>query len=153
MSDSLRLHGLQHGRTPCPSPIPRVHPNPGPLSQWCHPTISSSVIPVSSCPQSFPASGSFALSQFFTSTGQSIGASAYPSSEYSGLISFWIDLFELLAVQGTLKSLFLHLNLKVSILWHVAFFMVQLSHPYLTTGKTIALTRWTFLRKVMWKNK
>ena len=79
VSDSLRPHKLQHVRPPCPSPTPRVHPNPCPLSQWCHPTISSSVIPFSSCPQSFPASGSFQMSHLFTSGGQSIGVSASTS--------------------------------------------------------------------------
>ena len=79
MSDSLRPHGLQQARPPCPSPTPRVYSNSCPLSWWCHPTISSSVIPFSSCPQSFPASGSFQMSQFFTSGGQSIGASASAS--------------------------------------------------------------------------
>ena len=75
MSDSLRPHEPQHARPPCPSPTARVHPNPCPLSQWCHPAISSSVVPFSSCPQSFPASGSFQMSQLFTSSGQSIGVS------------------------------------------------------------------------------
>ena len=75
VSDSLRPHGLQHARPPCPSPTPRVYSNACPLSQWCHPAISSSVIPFSSCLQSFPASGSFPMSLFFTSGGQSIGAS------------------------------------------------------------------------------
>ena len=79
MSNSLRPHEPQHTRPPCPSPTPRIHPNPCPLSQWHHPTISSSVIPFSSCPQSFPASGSFQMSQLFTSGGQSIGASASTS--------------------------------------------------------------------------
>ena len=79
MSDSLRPHELQHARPPCPTPIPRVHPNPCLLSRWCHPTISSSVVPFSSCLQSFPASGSFQMSQFFTSGGQSIGVSASAS--------------------------------------------------------------------------
>ena len=79
VSDSLRPHELQHARPPCPSPTPGVHPNPCPLSQWCHPTISSSVIPFSSCPQSFPASGSFQTSQLFASGGQSIGVSASKS--------------------------------------------------------------------------
>ena len=76
---TLRPHGLQHARPPCPSPTPRVHPNPYPLSWWCHPTISSSIVPFSYCPQSFPASGSFQMSQFFTSGGQSIGVSASTS--------------------------------------------------------------------------
>ena len=76
MSDSLLPHGLQHTRPPCPSPTPRVYPNPCPLSRWCHPTISSSVVPLSPCPQSLPASGSFPVSQLFAWGGQSTGASA-----------------------------------------------------------------------------
>ena len=79
MSHSLQPHKLQHTRPPCPSPTPGVHPNPCPLSRWCHPTIPSSVIPFSSCPQSFPASGSFQMSQFCSSGGQSIGVSASAS--------------------------------------------------------------------------
>ena len=79
VSNSLRPHGLQHARPPCPSPTPEVYSNPCPLSRWCHPTISSSVVPFSSCPQSFPASGSFQMSQFFTSAGQSVGVSASAS--------------------------------------------------------------------------
>ena len=79
MSDSLWPHGVQHTRPPCPSPTPRVYSNSCPLSQWCHPTISSSVIPFSSCLQSFPASGSFQMSEFFTSSVQSIGVSASAS--------------------------------------------------------------------------
>ena len=91
------------------------------------------------------------MSQLLTSGGQSIGASASacPSNDSSGLISFRIDWLDLLAVQGTLKSLLQNHNLKESILWCSTFFMVQLSHPYLTTGKAIALTRWTFVGKVM----
>ena len=79
MSDSLQPHELQHARPPCPSPTPGVHPNPCPLSRWCHSTISSSVVPFSSCPQSFPASGSFPMSQLFAWGGQSIGVSASTS--------------------------------------------------------------------------
>ena len=79
-SDSLGPHGLQHARLPCPSPTPRVYSNSCPLSRWCHPTISSSVVPSSSCLQSFPASGPFLMSQFFTSGGQSIGVSASASA-------------------------------------------------------------------------
>ena len=79
VSDSLQPHEPQHARPPCPSPPPGVHPNPCPLSRWYHPTISSSVVPLSSCPQSFPASGSFQMSQLFTSGGQSIGVSASTS--------------------------------------------------------------------------
>ena len=143
MSDSLLPHGLQHARPPCPSSTPRVYLNSSPLSWWCHPTISSSVIPFSSCLQSFPASGSFQMSQFFASDGQSIGVSALefsfsPSNEYSGLISFRMGWMDLLAVQGTLRSLLQHHSSKASILQRSAFFTVQISHPYMTTGKTIA---------------
>ena len=97
--------------------------------------------PLSSCLQSFPASGAFPMSWFFSSGGQSIGAFSFsisPSSEYSRLIFFRTDWFDLLAVQGTLKSLLQHHSLKASILWCSAFFMVQISHPCMTTGKTIA---------------
>ena len=152
MSDSLQPHGLQHARPPCPSPTPGVYSNSCSLSWWCHPTISSSVVSFSSCLQSFPASGSFQMSQFFASGGQSTGVSAsasVPSNEYSGLISFRMDWLDLLAVQGALKSLLQHHSSKASILWHSAFFIVQLSHPYMTTGKTIALTRQTFVDKVI----
>ena len=127
----------------------RVYPNSCPSSQRCHPTISSSVIPFSPCLQSFPASGSFPMSQFFTSGAQSIGFSfsISPSSENSGLISFRTDWFDLLAVQGTLKKLLQQHSLKASILWFSAFFMVQLLHPYMITGKTIALTIPNFVAK------
>ena len=151
MSDSLQPHGLQHSRPPCPSPTPRVYSNSCPLSRWCHPTISSSVVPFSSCLQSFPASGSFQMSQFFASGGQSIGisASAPVLPMNSGLISFRMDWLDLLAVQGTRKSLLQHHSSKASVVKHSAFFIVQLSHPYVTTGNTIALTRRTFFGKVM----
>ena len=110
--------------------------------------ISSSVVPFSSCPQSFPASGSFPMSQLFTSGGQknwSFSFSISPSNEYSLLISLRIDWLDLLAVQGTLKSLLQYHSSKVSILQCSAFFIVQLSHPYMTTGKTIVLSRRTFV--------
>ena len=151
VSSCLRPHGLQHARPPCPSPTPGVYSNSCPLSRSCHPTISSSFVPFSSCLQSSPASGSFQTSQFFTSSGQSIGVSASTSvlNEYSGLISFRMDWLDLLAVQGTLKSLLQHHSLKPSILQRSAFFTAQLSHPYMTTGKTIALTRRIFVGKVM----
>ena len=151
VSDSLRLHEPQYIRPPCPSPTLGVHPSPCPSSRWCHPTISSSVVPFSSCPQSFPASGSFQMSQLFTSGGPKYWSFSFnisPSSEHPGLISFRIDWLDLLAVQRTLKSILQHHNSKTSILWHSVFFIVQLSHPYMTTGKTIALTRWTFIGKV-----
>ena len=148
VSNSLWPHEPQHARLPCPSPNPRVYPNPCPLSQWCHPTISSAVIPFSSCPQFFPASGSFQMSQLFASGGQSIGVSASTSNEHPGLL-FRMDWLNLLVVQGTLKSLLQHHSSKASILRHSAFFIVQLSHPYMTTGKTIGLTRRIFVDKIM----
>ena len=107
VSDSLRPHEPQHARPLCPSPTPGVHPNPCPLSWWCHPTISSSVVPFSSCPQSFPESGCFQMSQLFTSGGQSIGSFSFnisPSNEHPGLISLRMDWLDLLAVQGTQES-------------------------------------------------
>ena len=152
MSDSLRPNELQHVRTPCPSPTPRVYPNWCPLSWWCHPTISSSVTPFSSCPQSFPASGSFQMSQLFAWGGQSTGVSASASvlpmntQDWSPLgWTAWISLQS----KGLFKSLLQNHSSKASILQCSAFFIVQLSHPYMTTGKTIALTRRTFVDKVM----
>ena len=116
MSNSVGPHGLQHTSLPCPSPSPGICSNSCPLSRWCHPTISSSVIPFSSCPQSFPTSWSFSMSQFFAPVGQSIGASAsasvLPMTDYSGLISFRVDWLDLLAVQGILKRLIQHHSLK-----------------------------------------
>ena len=105
--DSWRPHELWHTRPPCPSPTPGVHLNPNPLNQCCHSIISSSVVPFSPCPQTFPASGSFQMSQVFASGGRSIGFSfnISPSNEHSGLISFRMDWLDLLAIQGTLKSL------------------------------------------------
>ena len=153
VSDSLWPNELQHARPPSPSPIPRVYPNSCPLSWWCHPTISSSVVPFSSCPQSFPTSGSFPMSQLFTSGGQNIGVSASTSvlpvntQECSSEHSFRMDWLDLLAVQGTLKSLLQHHNSKASILRSSNFFIVQLSHPYMTTEQTIALSRQTLLAK------
>ena len=144
MSDSLQPHGQQHTKPPCPSSMPGVYSNSCPTSRWCYPTISSSVIPFSSHLQSFPTTGSFQMSQFFCIRWPkywSFSFSISPSNEYSGLISFRMDWLDLHAVQGTLKSLLQHHSLKVSILRLSTFFIVQLSHPYLTTGKTIALTR------------
>ena len=151
MSDSLPPHESQHARPPCPSQTPAVYSNSCPSSQWCHSTISSSVIPFSSCPQSLLASGSFPMNQLFAWGGQSIGASASASvlpmntQDWSAL-SDWLYL---LAVQGTLKSLLQHHSSKASIFRCSAFFTVQLSHPFMTTGKTIDLTRPTFVGKVM----
>ena len=151
MSDSLRPHESQHARPPCPSPTPRVHSNSRPSSQWCHPAISSSVVPFSSCPQSLPASESFPISQLCMRWPKywSFSFSIIPSKEIPGLISFRMDQLDLLVVQGTLKSLLQHHRSKASILWCSAFFTVQFSHPYMTTRKTIALTRQTFVGKVM----
>ena len=151
MSDSLQPHESQHARLPRPSPTPRVHPNSRASSRWCHSAISSSVIPFSSCPQSLPASRSFPMSQLCMRWPKywSFSFNISPSNEHQGLISFRMDWLDLLAVQGTLKSLLQHHRSKASILRHSAFFTAQLSHPYMTTGKTIALTRWTFVGKVM----
>ena len=137
MSNFLWPHGLQHARLPCPSPTPGACSNSHPSSQWCHSTISSSVIPFSSCLQSFPASGSFQWVSSFLQVTKVLdfSFSISSSNEYSGRISFRIDWFDLLAVQGTLKSLLQHHSSKASILWYSTFFMVQLSHDYMTTGK------------------
>ena len=121
-------------------------------SVWCYQTISSSATLFSFCLQSFPASGSFQMSQLFASGGQSIGVSA-SASVLPMSIQGWFPLelinwFDLHAVQGTLKSFFQHHSSKASILWCSAFLMVQLSHQYMTTGKTIALTGWTFVTKI-----
>ena len=128
-----------------------VHPNPCPLSQWCHPVISSSVIPSSSSPQSLTASVFSSESALLIRWSKywSVSFSISPSNEHPGLISLRMDWLDLLAVQGTLKSLLQHHSSKASILRHSGFFTVQLSHPYMTTGKTIALTRQTFVGKVM----
>ena len=152
MSDSLPPHGLQHTRLPCPTLSPGVCSNSCPLSWWCHPTISSFVVLYSSCPQSFPAISSFPMSWLFASGGQSTGALASASvlpMSIQGWFFFRIDWFDLLAVQGTLKSLLQHHSLKALVLWHSAFFVVHLLHQYMTTGKTITLTVWTFVGKVM----
>ena len=141
VSDSLQSHGLQHTRPPCLSPTPGVYSNSSPSSRWCHPTISSSVIPFSS--------GSFPRSQFFTSGGQSIGVSA-SSSVLPMNIQDWFPLgwtgWIFLQSKGLSRAL-QHHSSKASILRCSAFFIVQLSRPYLTTGKTKALTRPTFVGK------
>ena len=130
MSYSLQPCRLQHARLPCPWPTPGVCSNSCPLSHWCHPTISSSVIPFFSWHQSHPASGYFPKSWFFHIRWPKYWHfSISPSNEYSGLIFFRIDLFDLLAVQGTLKSLLQYRSSKASILQCSAFFEVQLSHP------------------------
>ena len=149
MSDSLQPHGLQHTKLLCPPLSPRVCSNSCPLSQWHHPTTSSSVTFFSSCPQSFPASGSFPTSQFFSSGGQSFGASV-SASVLPMNIQGWFPLGLtgiILQSKGPSRVFFSTTNLKVSILWCSAFFMNQLSHLYMTTGKTIALTIWTVTTK------
>ena len=148
VSDFFWPHGLQHTRPPCPSPTPRAYSNSCPLSRWCHPTISSSIVPFFSHLQSFLASGSFPMSQFLASGGQSFGSVSFsisPSNEYPGLISFRMDWLDLLVIQGTLESLLQHHSSKASILQCSAFFTVQLSHPDMT-GKTIALAKLKWIR-------
>ena len=126
VSDSLWPHELQHSGPPSPSQTPGVYSNLCPSSQWCHPAISPSVIPFSSCPQSLPASGSFPTSlhmkwpKYWT-----FSFSISASNEHPGLISFRMDWLGLLAVQGTLKSLLQHHRSKASIFWSSAFFIVQ----------------------------
>ena len=151
VSNSLQPHGLQHARFPCPSLSSWVCANSCPLSQWCHPTILSSVVPFSSSIQSFPASSFF---QWVSSLHQVAKYYIFsfrisPSNEHSGLISFRMDWLDLLAVQGILKSLLQHHSSEASILWHSAFFIVQLSHSYMTAEKTLTLTRQAFAGKVM----
>ena len=140
MSDSLQPHELQHARLPCPLPTPEACSNSCPLSWWCHPTSSSSIVPFSSCLQSFPALGSFLMSQFFASCSQTkywnLSFSISHSNEYWDLISFMIYWLDLLTVKETLKSIPQHHSSKVSVLQYSASFMVQLSHPYMTTGKS-----------------
>ena len=150
MSDSLRPHESQHTRPPCPSPTPGVHPNSCPSSRWCHPAISSTVIPFS-CPQSLPSSGSFPMSQFFGWGGQSTGVSALASvlpmntQDWSPLgWTGWISL-----QSKGLERVFSSTTVQKHQFFHSAFFTVQPSHPYMTTGKIIALTRHTFVGKVI----
>ena len=148
MSDSLRPHGLQHTRLPCPSPTPRAWSNSIESIELLMPSHHLILCPPLLLPPSiFPS-----IRVFSNESALHIGWPKYwsfsfsisPSNEYSELISFRVDWFGLLAIQGTLESLQCH-NLKVSILWHSAFFMVQLSHLNMTTGKTIVLTIWTSL--------
>ena len=147
MSNSLWPHGLQHTRPPCPSQAPGVCSNSCPLCPWCHPTISC-CHPLLLLPSIFPSIRVFSSESALRITWPkywSFSFSISPFSDYSGLISFRIDWLDLLAVQWTLKSLLQHHSSKASILQCSAFFIVQLSYPYMTTGKTIALTRGTFL--------
>ena len=142
MSNSLWPHGLQHARLPCPSPTPRACSDSCPSSQWCHPTISTSVVPFSSCLQSFPASGSFPMSQFFTSGGQRIGVTG------SASVLKWIFRTDFLqdwlvgspchpkdSEESSLTPQFKSIILQCS-----AYLMIQFSHLYMTTRKIIDLT-------------
>ena len=153
MSDSLWTHGLQHSTLPYPSLFPLVCSNSCPLSQWCYLTISSSAAFFSFCLQSFPGlktlfSNELALHIRWPKCW-SFSFSISLSNEYSRLISFRIDWFDLIGVQWTLKSLLQHHNSKASIFHPSAFLMVQHSYPYMTTGNTIALTIWTFVSIIM----
>ena len=143
-SNSLRPRGLQHIRLPCPSPPPGACSNSCPFSQWRHPTISS-------CPQSFPASGSFPKSPLFTAGGQSIWASVSASILLMNIQDwFLLGLTGLISLQSKgLSRVLQHHSLKASILLHSAFLIVRLSHSYMTTGKTIALTKQTYVGKVI----
>ena len=157
VSNSLWHHELQHARPPCPSPTPRVQPNPCQSSQWCHPA-SDTIQPLILCcplfllppiPPSIRVFSNESTLRMRWPKYWSFSFIIIPSKEHPGLISFRIDWLDLLAVQGTLRSLLQHHSSKASILRHSAFFTVQLSHPYMTTGKNIALTRLTFVGKVM----
>ena len=150
MSDSFQPHGRQHSRLPCPSPTPGVYSNSCPLSWWCHPNISSSVVPFSSHLQSFLASGSFPMSQFSSSGGQSIAVWA-STSVLPMNIQDWFPLDGMVGSPCSPRDFQESsptAQFKSIDLWCSTFFKVQLSHPYMTTGKTIALTRWTFVSKV-----
>ena len=154
MSDSLRPHELQHARPPCPSPTPGVYSNSRPLSRWCHLTISSSAVPFSSCLQSFLTSESFQMGHLFASGGQNIGVSVstsvLPMNTQDWFPLGWTGWISLeFKGPSRVLSLLQHHSSKASILQHSAFSIVQLLHPYMTTGKTIALTTWTCVGKVM----
>ena len=150
MSNSLWPHWQQNSRLLCLSPTPRFYSNSCPSSGWCQPTILC--CPLLSPPSIFPSIRVFcneSVHHIRWSRYWSFSFSISTCNEYSGLVSYRTDWLDLLAVQGTLKTLLQYHSSKASILWCSAFFMVQLSHPYMTTGKTIALTRWTFVSKVM----
>ena len=150
MSGSLWLHGRQHARLPCLTPTCEAYSNSHPLSWWCHPTISSFVIPFFSCLQSFPVSGSFQMSQFFTSGGQSIGVSASTSVHPMNIQDWfpvgWTGWISLLS--KALSRVFSYTTVQKHQFFDIQL-SVQLSHPYMTTVKTIALTGRTFVVKVV----
>ena len=137
VSDSLWSHELLHARPPCPSPTPGVHPNPCPSSQWCHPAISSScpLLLLPPIPPSIRVFSNESPLHMRWPKYWSFSFSIIPSKEIPGLISFKMDWLDLLAVQGTLKSVLQHHSSEASILRCSAFFTVQLSHPYMTTEK------------------
>ena len=140
MSNSLQPHEPQHARPPCPSPTPRVNPNPCPLSRWCHPTIFCR--PLLLLPSIFPSIRVFSNELALHIRWPKYWSFSFiisPSNEHPGLISFRMDWLDLLAVHGTLKSLLQHHSSKASILWHSAFFIVQLSHPYIDHWKNHSL--------------
>ena len=151
MSDSLQTHEPQHARPSYPSPTPGVHPNACPLSWWCHPTISSSVVPFSSCPQSFPASGSFQISQLFTWGGQSIGVwastSVLPMNTQDWSPLWWTGWISLQS-KG-LSRVFSNTTVQKHQFFGAQLFSQSNSRPYMTTGKTIVLIRWICVGKVM----
>ena len=146
MSDSLQPYESQHARLPCPSPTPGLHPKVMPSSHLilCHPLLLLPPIPPSIRVFSTESTFHMRWPKYWN-----FSFSIIPSKEIPGLISFRMDWLDLLAVQGSLRSLLQHHSSKASILWCSAFFTVQLSHPHMTTGKTIALTRGIFVGKVM----
>ena len=150
LSNSLWPHGLQHTRLPCPPPTPAAYSNSSPLHRLCHRTISfcCPILP----PSIFPSIRVFSSESVLHIRWPkywSYSFSISPSNEYSRLISFRIDWLDLLAVQGTIKSLLQHHGSKVSFLWVSTFFIVHLSHPYMATRKTIAFPIWTLIGKVI----
>ena len=150
VSDSLRPHELQHARAPCPTPNPRVYSNSCPLSRWCHPTISFSVVPFSSHLLCFPLSGSFPMSQFFASSGQSIGVSASASVLPINIPDWFpLGLTGLISLQPKgLSRVFTNTTVQR----HQSFFMVQLSHPYGPTLTSIYdyWSKESMLCKIWW---
>ena len=148
MSDSLRPHEPQHTRPQCRSLTPRVHRNSCPLSWWCHFSLCRPLLLLPPIPPSIRVFSNESALCIRWPKYWSFSFSISPFNEHPGLISFGMDWLDLLSVQGTLKSPLQHHSSKASVLWRAAFFIVQLLHPYMTTGKTIALTRRTFVGKV-----
>ena len=149
MSNSLRPHESWHTRPPRPSPTPRVYSNSCLSSWWCHLILCHPLLLLPPIPPSMRVFSSESTLHMRWPKYWSFSFSISPSNEHPGMISFRMDWLDLLVVQGTLKSLLQHHSSKASVFWHLAFFTVRISYPYMTTGKTIALTRWTFVGKVM----